>query len=176
MENNAPSGNKTAVGIIILIVIIGGVWLLLSSKGSAPATTGGNGNEIATTTENTGNVATTTTATTTAATGGITSTKAMTVITLTDKGFSPQSAEIKTGDTVKWVNETNAEMWVASAKHPTHTIYAGTSLKEHCPDSAGVALDQCKVGNEYTFTFAKTGSWGYHNHKNASQTGMVVVK
>jgi len=68
-------------------------------------------------------------------------------------------------------------MWVASAVHPTHTLYAGTSLSEHCGNgAANDSFDQCDAGDDYSFTFKKTGEWKYHNHVNASQTGTVIVQ
>ena len=70
-------------------------------------------------------------------------------------------------------------MWTASGVHPTHTAYSGTSLSQHCPDTAEVAFDQCKgeaSGVSWTFTFTKTGIWGYHNHSRSSDMGTVIVQ
>jgi hypothetical protein len=70
-------------------------------------------------------------------------------------------------------------MWVASANHPSHTAYNGTSLREHCPDTANSAFDECSAtaaGTSWSFTFDKTGSWGFHNHVNASEYGKVIVQ
>lgn len=92
-----------------------------------------------------------------------------------ENGFTPDDITIKIGDTVKFVNKSTAEMWVASAMHPDHIVYDGTTLAQHCPDTAGVAFDQCQVGAEYSFTFTKAGTWGYHNHQNAKMYGKVNV-
>lgn len=101
---------------------------------------------------------------------------ASTQVTLTANGFSPQTVTIKKGGSVTWTNEGAGGMWVASAKHPTHTVYDGTSLNEHCDTASTVVpLDQCDSGGAYTFTFDKAGSWNYHNHMNASHFGTVVV-
>ncbi|MCX6788167.1 MAG: hypothetical protein NT108_03335 [Candidatus Kaiserbacteria bacterium] len=91
-------------------------------------------------------------------------------------GFSPATITIKKGDTVTFLNQGGDEMWVASGPHPTHEGYSGTTKSQHCPDTAGVAFDQCSVGTTYSFTFQKTGTWGYHNHGNASDKGIVIVK
>lgn len=80
-------------------------------------------------------------------------------------GFSPKSIEIKRGEAIKFVNDTNQTMWVASNDHPTHTLYPG--------------FDQGKsVGKSGTFifTFTEAGSWKYHNHNKPGDVGTIVVK
>lgn len=90
-------------------------------------------------------------------------------------GFSPSSVTIKVGGTVTFVDQGTGKMWVASAQHPTHTAYSGTTLSEHCDDAADVSFDQCKNGPTYSFTFNKAGTWRYHNHSQASHFGSVTV-
>lgn len=95
----------------------------------------------------------------------------------TAQGFSPAAVTIKKGDTIRFVNESGDSMWVASAQHPTHTVYSGTSLSEHCGSGANNdAFDQCGAGDEYLFTFDKTGEWKYHDHLHASKFGSVTVE
>ena len=53
----------------------------------------------------------------------------------TDNGYSPESVTINVGDTVTWKNQSSGGDWVASGNHPTHTLYSGTALQAHCPDS-----------------------------------------
>lgn len=97
-------------------------------------------------------------------------------VTYSDDGFSPKDITIKVGDTVAWVNNTSGDMWVASAVHPTHSVYAGTSLREHCGSGPSTtAFDQCEGGKTYTFTFTKEGLHRYHDHINASKTGSITV-
>ncbi len=96
-------------------------------------------------------------------------------ITLTANGFSPKSVTIKKGGTVTWKNESTGKMWVASANHPTHTVYDGTTLQQHCANGAPGSFDECSTGTTFSFTFNKTGSWNYHNHTNSSEFGTVVV-
>ena len=91
-------------------------------------------------------------------------------------GFSPSEVTIKKGGTVTWTNNSGGTMWVASAQHPTHTAYSGTTLAQHCGSAEEASsFDQCKNGTTYSFTFNKVGTWGYHNHSNASQFGKVIV-
>src|SRR3989338_2353536 len=111
--------------------------------------------------------------------GNNSSENATVTVTYSDNGFTPAQTKIRKGDTVRFVNQSTGRMWVASAIHPTHTTYAGTSLSEHCPDTSNTAFDQCvAVDNDGTFefTFDKVGAWDYHNHVRASQTGRVTVE
>lgn len=83
----------------------------------------------------------------------------------TTDGFLPKSVTVKNGETVKFVNQSGSPMSVASDPHPTHTILP--ELDQYKSDARGK--------DEYEFTFTKVGSWGYHNHMNATDKGTVVV-
>lgn len=96
-------------------------------------------------------------------------------VVFTDGGFSPSTITIKKGESVTWVNQSSGGMWVASNIHPSHAEYSGTALREHCPDTAGTAFDECGTGSSYTFTFEKAGTWQYHNHVDAQKTGTIIV-
>lgn len=87
--------------------------------------------------------------------------------------FSPNMITIKKGETVRFVNNGKNPMWVASAMHPTHTVYP---TKGGC---LGSTFDACRgygTGSSWEFTFDEVGSWGYHDHLNASAWGKVVVE
>ena len=109
--------------------------------------------------------------------GNTTTTKSVT-ITYGPNGFSSSNVSVPVGSTVTWVNEGSGRMWVATARHPDHTVYDGTSTAEHCanngPTSAAV-FDQCTASARYSFTFTKAGTFNYHNHSNASHFGSVTV-
>ena len=98
------------------------------------------------------------------------------IVTYTNAGYSPNTITIKVGETVVFKNESANKMWTASGVHPTHFLYSGTSLEEHCPDVSSTAFDQCGSGNEYSFTFMKSGTWKYHNHVSPDDTGTIVVE
>jgi plastocyanin len=121
---------------------------------------------------------TVTTATTPGATTGPVTTTMNTTITYGANGFSSSNVTVPVGTTVTWVNQGGDDMWVATARHPDHTVYDGTSTDQHCtntgPTSAAV-FDQCGNTARYSFTFTKPGTWFYHNHSNARHFGSVTV-
>lgn len=103
------------------------------------------------------------------------------LVTLTDSGFSPARVTVQAGDTVRFVNQSSRGMWVATDEHPTHTEYDGTSTREHCTDGRNTngTFDQCQqasAGSFWEYTFEKRGTFGFHNHVGASNTGTVVVE
>lgn len=78
--------------------------------------------------------------------------------------FSPSSLKIKAGDIVTFKNTSNDELWVASNPHPVHTDYPEFNSKNLIP-----------TGQTFDFKFIKVGTWGYHNHRNTSVTGTIIV-
>ncbi len=86
------------------------------------------------------------------------------VVIYTDDGFVPSDIAVSEGDTVEFVNKSSRSMWVASDVHPAHTILP--------------TFDQFKAigfGEKYQYTFDKVGEWRYHDHVNASETGVIIV-
>ncbi len=159
---------------VVIIILAGGGWYLYAHKTPAPApadtsTAAMENTQPAETTSSTTGVALDVSA------GATVGSKTVTV-TYTDQGFSPKSVTINKGDTVQFVDKRTQPMWVASDVHPTHEGYSGTTRSAHCPDTAGTSFDQCSPGMGYSFTFAKVGTWNYHNHIAAGDVGTVVVK
>ena len=155
--------------VIALILLAGGVWYFASRPNTAGE---------ATTQMEVSEVPGETTATSTPTPDTAPSGKTVTV-TYNGTSFSPATVTISKGDTVRFVNSGTGSMWVASAVHPSHNVYDGTTRADHCGSSyAGIApFDQCKAAKEtYSFTFTKAGTWGYHDHVNAGATGKVVVQ
>ena len=100
-------------------------------------------------------------------------------VTYTNSGYSPKSIIIKVGDTVSWLNNSTRNVWTASAMHPSHTNYSGTSLQQHCPDIPNTSFDQCRggaPGTLWSFTFTKPETWNYHDHLRPSDFGTVIVE
>ena len=159
---------KTGLTIAIVLIIAAGGYFIFVETTKAPTVS-----PIAMT--NTNGPAMEATTPTPAQTQTTTVTQKATMVTYDGTTFSPASVSIHIGDTVTFTNTGSGPMWVASDPHPAHSGYSGTTKDRHCPDTAGTAFDQCTVGSSYTFTFAKVGSWGYHNHINHSATGTIVV-
>jgi len=160
-------GKTLGIIVIVIIVIAGGWYLLSGTPASTPTPTT---NTTGTPTINT-TTTTTSTTTTSVSPAGVT-------IAYTNQGFSPKSVSVPLGTTVTFVNQSTGGMWVASAAHPSHTVYSGTSLSQHCPDTTNTAFDECVAvtsGGSYSFTFNKVGDWKYHNHVNAADFGSVTV-
>lgn len=80
-------------------------------------------------------------------------------------GFNPESLTINTGETVGFVNESNDAIWPASDVHPQHA-----ELPEFDAERS------IEPGETYTHTFEEEGEWGYHNHRNPSITGTIIVE
>lgn len=101
------------------------------------------------------------------------------IVIYTNSGYSPNTLKVKVGETVTFINQSSQAMWPASDLHPTHRIYSGTSLQDHCPDTTGTAFDACtgiQPGKSWSFTFNKKGTWKYHDHLNPSHTGTIIVE
>lgn len=93
------------------------------------------------------------------------------VVIYDDKnGFTPKTVTIRLGQTVEFRNERSARpMWVASTPHPAHTDYAAF-------DQGKVLGRLPKVGENFKFTFEKTGTWTYHDHADPTKTGTIIVE
>jgi len=85
----------------------------------------------------------------------------MPTITYTNDGFKPATLAVKRGAMVHFVNESDAEMWVASDSHPAHDVLP--------------TFDQFKPGDLYMYVFEEAGEWEYHDHLNAAFTGIIKV-
>ena len=86
-------------------------------------------------------------------------------VVYTEDGFEPATITVSEGDTVTWENRSDVPMWVASDPHPSHTDYPEFDASE------GFA-----PGSSYSFTFDRTGNWGYHDHLSSFRTGTVIVE
>ncbi len=86
------------------------------------------------------------------------------VIAYSDSGFAPASINAKVGQEVVFKNNSTKELQVNSAPHPAHTLYQELNIGE------------ISEGESKSTTFAKAGSYKYHNHLNASEYGSIVVE
>lgn len=84
-------------------------------------------------------------------------------VAVTATGFAPAAATVARGANVRFVNTDSAAHQVASAPHPTHTIYP--------PLNGGVL----RSGASFDAVFSETGTYQYHDHLNPGLTGSVIV-
>ena len=73
-------------------------------------------------------------------------------VSITQNGFSPQTIQIKKGQSVIFTNTDTSPHQVASDPHPTHTNLPGFDSQE--------AL---LTNESYVFIFEKTGTFAYHD-------------
>ncbi len=101
------------------------------------------------------------------------------VVESTNSGFSPSELKIKVGDSVRFIAADDGRHWVASAAHPTHEAYPGSSISKCNTAERDKIFDACKVLNKdesFQFRFTEKGSWQYHDHLHPTLTGTVVVE
>jgi plastocyanin len=85
-------------------------------------------------------------------------------ITYNGNEFSPASTTINVGETVKIVNDSDNVLFFASDEHPTHQ------------DNSELNVGDIEPGSSATVTITATGTWGYHDHYNASAGGEIIVE
>lgn len=86
-------------------------------------------------------------------------------VSVTDTGFEPATLTVPSGTTVVFTNNGQAAHQPASDPHPAHTGLPGFDAKR------GLA-----TGETYSFTFTKTGTFGYHDHLRFQSKGTIVVQ
>ena len=140
------------IGLIVVVLVILGGWYVMQSQKSQPAATP-SVEEIQTET--------------TPATESAASTDAMeeTVVVISSAGFMPKDVAIKVGESVTWMNEDSLDHTVNSAPHPTHTAYKPLNT-----------VGALKAGEKKSLTFPEAGTYKYHDHLNPSLTGSVTVE
>src|SRR3989344_901625 len=100
------------------------------------------------------------------------------LVRMTADGFVPEEIEVHAGDTVTFLNEDAREHWPASNLHPTHTAYPGSSIDKCGTDEASRIFDACRglpSGETYSFIFDTPGSWKYHDHLAAGESGTITI-
>lgn len=99
-------------------------------------------------------------------------------VTITDTAYNPQTITIKKGGTVTWTSASDTPNWPATAMHPTHEKYPGSSITKCATAEASTIFDACKGlanGETYSFTFNSVGEWSYHEHLGVKMFGKIIV-
>ncbi len=85
-------------------------------------------------------------------------------VTMTGSGYEPAEVAIRAGESVRWTNDSQWPMWVASDPHPSHDGLKGFDQRQ-----------LLRRGQTYQFTFEQAGTYGYHDHLNPAKRGTVRV-
>jgi len=86
------------------------------------------------------------------------------LVTISQNGFSPENISIFAGDTVTFQNTDTKTHEIASDPHPEHSLLPGLD--------SGLLYK----GDNFEYTFQKSGQWGYHLEDNPSIKGNVIVE
>lgn len=85
------------------------------------------------------------------------------VITYTENGFELSSDTVSAGSEIQIINQSSGNLDFASDEHPQHT------------DNPELNVGIVSPGESITFSISQTGTWGFHNHLNASHEGSITV-
>ncbi len=96
------------------------------------------------------------------------------LVSYTDHGFEPSTATIKKGETVRFTNNSNREVWVSATDTVTGGVYPGSG--NDCGQSVFDSCQTLAPGEFWEFTFDQSGIWGYQNHNTVTDSGAVIVK
>lgn len=146
---------KKALIIIAILAIVGGAGYLLFGKKSDSGT-----KESSSSSSQAADASTNQPADNAAKAGQ----QAAATITYSNDGFSPATITVKTGDTVVIKNDSSRDMQFDSDPHPAHT------------NNEELNVGVVEPGKSMSFVVKRTGTFGYHNHLNASDTGTIVVQ
>lgn len=94
--------------------------------------------------------------------------QAQTTITYSSSGFLPATVTAKSGGKITWVNKSDKQVKIGANPHPIHTGNKEVSGGEFTLD--------LQPGEERTVLVSKVGTFGYHNHLNASEEGTIRVE
>lgn len=145
---------KAIIAIVILVIVVAGATLWMLRKD--PVATESSTNNTPTTSDSNANSS--------SPTDTVTPTGSEAVITYSDSGYSPSSVTVKAGDKVIIKNTSSRSMQFDSDPHPAHTTNPELNVGAVSP------------GQEMSFVVDTKGTFGYHNHLNASQKGTIIVQ
>lgn len=148
------SKKTTLVTIVIAVLLLAAV-AAIALNAPAKKTGTANSNNTQTTESETSEASETPEATTSEPTA---------TIVYTDDGFEPEEVTIKAGDTVRIENKSSLSLSFNSDDHPSHT------------DISELNVNDVPEGGSRDFVVTKAGTWGFHNHDNASHEGKIIVQ
>jgi plastocyanin len=96
------------------------------------------------------------------------------LVSYTGRGFEPATLTIKKGETVRFTNNSDEDLWVA-ATGASGKVYPAASNNE-CGQSAFDSCVSISRGGFWEFTFTRTGTWSYQNNRDTKMTAIITVK
>ena len=151
-------GNVIIIVVIAVLLVGGGAYALTRKDTPAKTPTTDTTQTTPDTTESTDSSTPDTT------TPDTTETETATVITYSNNGFSPASVTVKMGSKITIKNSSSHTVQFNSNDHPTHT------------KNSEYNVGAIAAGSSAEITVTKTGTWGYHNHLDDSETGTIIVQ
>lgn len=100
------------------------------------------------------------------------------IVHVTPGGFEPAEVTVPLGTTIYFENVGDSEHWPASDNHPSHTLFDGSDLQEHCQAGSPPTFDSCHgltAGQSWGYTFTQEGTFTYHDHLWPHLTGTITV-
>lgn len=91
--------------------------------------------------------------------------KTYTVSYSSSRCFYPSTLTINSGDSIKFVNNSNQLMWPVTSDHPTHQLLSELNSGKNV-----------SPGGSYLATLTKIGTWSYHNEAKLKCGGSITVK
>lgn len=141
---------KVVIALGVLVLLGGAIWAVMAMR--PQASTDSNTGSDQPVNNNQSNASSNT------------STASGVEIIYTDQGFSPEALTVKAGTTVKIINKSSSPLEFSSDDHPTHTKHPEYNM------------DTIAAGSEGLLEVKTTGTWGYHNHLKARDTGKIIVE
>ena len=167
MENSTTKETKVMWGIVAVIVIVGLVLISTKSGKENPSEIASEGlskTEVASTTVTSGMKSSTSTKTNLKT---VVPTKPRgNVVRYTSAGFSPFILEVKRGESVEFINESDKAMVIRANDRNPESFYPGFS-QESGP---------LGKGGKFYFAFTQTGAWSYYNLNGNKEEGVILVK
>ncbi len=149
---------------VIIVVVIG--LIFISQKSNKKESVNSGANEPTKETSATAPGGQTTTVKTTTTTTSVKK-PMVSIVQLTDtQGFKPFLVEIKRGDSVEFLNNSNKAMVIRSNDTPPENFYPGFS-------QSGAPLGK---GGKFIFAFTTPGAWSYYNLNSKNDVGVIIVK
>ena len=94
------------------------------------------------------------------------------LVSYTDRGFEPADVVVQKGETVRFTNNSQVDLWIAAVS-TSGSVYPSTG--KGCGQSAFDSCVPLSPREFWEFTFGVAGTWSYQNNLNMPDVGIVHV-